>query len=516
MRVDIAQFAVTVLYVVPGILLLTAVRVIELRAIEIAAALGLAYLVGVAMVTTSSILLLVLSVPMSAPIYLVVALLLSVGCAVGIRRVKRGENPSSERRPASSKPSLLRLRGWLSERSTAWWVAALTVSVIALFAVVGFITALKAPVSGWDGWSIWARKGQMLFYEDALPKEFFTSENYRFMHPDYPLLIPVWESVFFRFAGAPNTQALHGQFWILLVAGLWAAGFLAHRAVPAIRGSKEWAAAIWAPLLGVLIVTPGIHRQTLQIYADIPMAVFAMGAALCIALWLQGRRSGYLVVAALLLGATANVKNEGLTTALAVIGAMLIVRLFAVEGSRWKSFKPAAICAAAVAALAVLPWRIWLTLNDVHGLVSITDGVSPDYIWEHRERVHPSVGSVVNQLVQPGVWNFIPTLAVAIVLACLIVGVARRIATFYGLAGVLTLAAIVWGYVVAPTELGSHLGSSSDRLVDGFAFISAAAVLHLTILLAKSGAEDSALEGAASGSASGAASGAANAAPAHD
>ncbi|MGB0890675.1 MAG: hypothetical protein ACPGWS_10365, partial [Solirubrobacterales bacterium] len=52
MRVDIAQFAVTVLYVVPGILLLTAVRVIELRAIEIAAALGLAYLVGVAMVTT--------------------------------------------------------------------------------------------------------------------------------------------------------------------------------------------------------------------------------------------------------------------------------------------------------------------------------------------------------------------------------------------------------------------------------------------------------------------------------
>ncbi len=504
MRVDFAQFAVTMLYLVPGLLLLAAVRVIEFRAIQIVAAIGLAYLVGVAMVTISSILLLVLGVPMSAPVYLVVAFVLSAACGGAILRLRRAEQlplvqKPSLSKPSFSKPSLTRLRAWLGERSSAWWVAALTVSVIALFAIAGYVTALKAPVSGWDGWSIWARKGQMLFYEDSLPKEFFTSENYRFMHPDYPLLIPVWESIFFRFAGAPDTQALHAQFWILLVAGLWAAGFLAHRAAPAIRGSKEWAAAIWAPLLGVLIVTPGIHRQTLQIYADIPMAVFAMGSAFCIALWLQSRRSSYLVIAALLLGATANVKNEGLTTAVAVIGAMLLVRLFVVDGSRWQSFKPAAICAAAVAALAVLPWRIWLTLNDVHGLVSITDGLSPDYIWEQKERVQPSVGSVVNQLVQPGVWNFIPTLAVAIVLVCLIVGVGRRIATFYGLAGVLTLAAIIWGYVVAPTELGSHLASSSDRLVDGFAFIGAAAVLHLTILLARSGAEDSTVDRAASG-----------------
>lgn len=487
MRGDFAHLAVTVLYLVPGILLLVAVRVIEFRAIQVLAALGLAYLAGVALVATTSIFLLVIGVPMNAPMYLIVAAALNGVLGVGAIRARRREAPGEVRKEKSTQAPTARLREWLGKRSTAWWVAAVTLSAIAVLAVVGFITALKAPVSGWDGWSIWARKGQMLFYEDGLSKEFFTSEYYGFMHPDYPLLLPVWESVFFRFAGAPDTQALHAQFWILLVAGVWAAGFLAHRAAPAIRGSKEWAAAIWAPLLGVLIVTPNVHRQTLQIYADIPMSVFAMAAVLCIALWMQGRRVGYLALAALLIGATANVKNEGLTTALAIIAALLIVRLFQVEGSRWQSFKPAALCAAAVAALAILPWRIWIAANDVHGLVSISDGLSPTFLIEHADRIEPAVRAIAKQLLLPSSWNLIPLLAVAIVLVCLIVGVGRRIATFYALAGSLTLAAIVWGYVVAPTELASHLHASVDRLVDGFVFISAAALLHLSIRLAAAG-----------------------------
>lgn len=428
MRVDIAQFAVTALFVVPGLALLVATRVIAFRATEIAAAIGLAYLTGMAAVITLSILLLTLGVPMSAPLYLLVAALITGALAARPLAAARRTSPSTK--SARGRPEIADLRAWLGARSTAWWLAALTVFAIAVVAVLGYMSAVMTPVTGWDGWSIWARKGLMLFYNDSLPTEFFQSDYYFFMQPDYPLLIPVWESIFFRFAGAPNTQALHAQFWILLIAALWAAGFLAHRAAPAIRGSKEWAAAIWAPLLAMVAISPHIYQQTLQIYADIPMAIFALSAAFCCATWIETRRNGYLVLAAVLLGGLANIKNEGLITAVAILGGLLLVQLFRVHGSRMRSIKPV-VLAAGYTVVALLPWRIWITVNDVDGLVSVTDGLSPAFLWENRDRISPSLAQFANQLITPGLWNFIPTIAIALAIACLIVNVRRRVAAFY-------------------------------------------------------------------------------------
>lgn len=504
MRADLAQFAVTALYIAPGLALLVAARVISFRTTQIAAALGLAYLAGTAVITTAAVLLLAIGIPLNAPRYLVLAVFLTAAFAlrpIAAWRRTRGGEADPRRFNVSA------LRSWLAKRTTAWWIAAITIFVIAVLAFAAYATMLRAPASGWDGWSIWGRKGLMLFYNDSLPTEFFNAQSYTFMQPDYPLLVPIWESIFFRFAGAPDMQALHAQFWILLVAAIWAAGFFAHRAAPAIRGSKEWAAAIWAPLLGMLLVNSNLYRQTQQMYADIPMAIFALGAAFCCALWIESRRKGYLVVAAVLLGGAANVKNEGLTTTLAILAALLLVRLFCVEGSRWRSARPVLLCAGYVV-FAVLPWRIWTAANNVHGLVSISDGLSPVFLWEHKDRLKPSINAFLNQLVASGVWSYIPALAIGLGLACLIVGVGRRVATFYSIVVALTFAGIVWGYVVAPTVLGPHLELSADRLVDGFVLICMAAALHLTVLLAGAGA------GVVSAAA--ADSTAANAPPAHD
>lgn len=503
MRTDLAQIVVTALYVVPGIALLVAARVIAFRTTQIAAAVGLAYLVGVAVMTTAAVLLLAIGIPLNATRYLVLALLLTAAFAVC--PVKARWQSDRKGNASSKRPTISALRRWLTSRTTAWWIAAITIFVIAFLALAGFATTRRLPVSGWDGWSIWGRKGLMLFYNESIPTEFFASKSFIFMQPDYPLLVPIWESIFMRFAGAPNLQALHAQFWIMLVAAIWAAGFLAHRAAPAIRGSKEWAAAIWAPLLGVLLVNPNVYRQTSQMYADIPMAIFALSAAFCCALWIETRRRGYLVVAAVLLGGLANIKNEGLTTMLAILAALLVVRFISYESSRWRSIKPVLLTAGYVV-LSVLPWRIWIAANDVHGLVSISDGLSPKYLWEHKDRIKPSLNAFLNQLIALGVWTYVPALAIVLGLACLIIGVGRRVAVFYSVAVALTLGGIIWGYVVAPTVLGPHLELSADRLVDGFVLICMAAVLHLTLLLAAAGAGVVGTEKSA----------AADATPAHD
>lgn len=485
MRVDLAQFAITLLYVLPGAAFLLFARVIDATPRQMFASLGLAYLCGVALVMLSAILLLVIGIPMSAPAFLVLALVLTAVFVVPALR-----RPEASMKWHPPKLGLTPAKNWLAARTPAWWVAALTLFVLGVMVLVGYMSAVKLPVSGWDGWSIWLRKGLMLFDSGSLPTEFFSSPNYEFMHPDYPILLPLWESAFFRFAGAADAQALHGQFWIMFVAGLWAGAFLAHRIAATVNRTKEWAAVLWAPVLGLLLVTSTTRVQLMTMNADIPLGIFAFAAVLAISLWLAGGRSGYLWTGVVLLGAVASLKNEGLTTALAVLGALVLVRFFAPgASSRLQSAKPALVATAALV-LTVLPWRIWIKLQDISGDLPVGQGLSPSFLWDHRSRVRPTWEAIIDQLTGPGIWNLIPALAVGLILFCLLAGVGRRIAAFYLIALSVTLAVIVWAYWISPYELAWHLRTSVDRTVAGFVMICAAVALNLSLLLASAGLGD--------------------------
>lgn len=504
MRVDLAQFAITLLYVLPGAAFLLFARVIAATPRQLFAALGLAYLCGVAIVMLSAILLLVIGVPMSAPVYLVIALALTA--AFLVPALRRSETLVGWHPPRLSWKSF---REWLGARTPAWWIAALTLFVLGVMVLVGYMSAVKLPVVGWDGWSIWLRKGLVLFDSGSLPTEFFTSAKYEYMHADYPILLPLWESAFFRFAGAADVQALHGQFWIMFVAGLWAGAFLAHRIAAAVDGSKEWAAALWAPALGLLLVTATVRVQLMTMYADIPLAIFAFAAVLAFSLWLADGRSGYLWTGAVLLSAVASLKNEGLTTAAAVLGALVLIRFFAPgSSSRIQSAKPALVASAAVV-ITTLPWRIWIKLQDISGDLPVGQGLSPSFLWERRSRVRPTWEAIIEQLTNAGFWNLIPALAVGLILFCLLAGVGRRIAGFYLFALVGTMAAIVWAYWISPLELDWHLRTSVDRTIAGFIMICAAAALNLILVLASAGLGDTDADQVES-------SAAANAPPPHD
>lgn len=485
MRVDLAQFAITLLYVLPGAAFLLFTRVIAATPRQLFASLGLAYLSGVALVMLSAILLLVIGLPMSAPVYL--ALSLALAAAFFVPALRRSETKAGWRPPRFDWKAP---KEWVGSRTTAWWLAALTLFVLGVMVLVGYMSAVKLPVAGWDGWSIWLRKGLMLFDSDSLPTSFFTSANYEYMHADYPILLPLWESAFFRFAGTADAQALHGQFWIMFVAGLWAGAFLAHRIAGAVNGSKEWAAAIWAPILGVMLVTSTTRVQLMSMYADIPLGIFAFVAVMALALWLTADHSGYLWTGSLLLGAVANLKNEGLTTAVAILGALILMRLIAPGGrSRLEAAKPALI-GAAIVTVTMLPWRIWIKLQDISGDLPIGRGLSPGYLWERRGRLDPTWEAVLKELNDPGAWNVIPAIALGLILVCLIVGVRRSLAGFYLLALAGTLAVLVWAYVISPNELDWHLRTSVDRTVVGFSMICAAVVLNLSLVLASAGRTD--------------------------
>jgi hypothetical protein len=355
------------------------------------------------------------------------------------------------------------VRSWPVER----WIAVATLAALGVYAVLGYRAAVVHPLDGWDSWSIWSRKGTMLLQSGSLPTAFLTSPDYGFMHPDYPMLLPLFESVWFRAVGGPDTQALHGQFWIFFIASLWAGGYLA---------SRVTRPALWAPVIALVAVTPGVTSQLLQLYADIPMALFLALGALSAGLWLRDREPAYLVIGTLLLAAAANTKNEGLSAAVAVTVLALVLSLSRALGRR-VLIAPAAALAGLVALVA--PWRLWLGAHDIRGDMPVGQGLSPSYLHERTERVWPSIKAIGAQLSDQGRWNYLLPLALGLVIVCLATGVARRAAAFYGLAGLAAFATLVWAYWISPQDLNWHLSTSVDRTVDGMVFLGVAALLQL-------------------------------------
>jgi hypothetical protein len=481
MRVDLAQFAITLIYLLPGMAFLLCVRVIAPTPRQLFASIGLAYLTGTALVTLGAIAVLLAGFAMSAWRYALLALLLTTALAVpGIRR----DRASGRKRPVRAKFERERAVDWIKSRSGAWWIAVFSLCVVGALAALGYVAALNRPVVGWDGWAMWLRKALMIYDHGSLPTEFFTSPAYEFMHADYPIFIPVWGSAFFHMAGEDAALALHGQFWIMHVMGLWAAAFLAHRVAPAVMRSKDWAAVLWVAMIGMLLLSPTLHGQLMGLYADVPLGLFALAATLALAAALKTENRSYFWTAVLLLCAVANIKNEGLMTAAAVLASYTAVVVVAPGPRSRLNALTASVAGGLIVLLSTVPWRAWFSSHGIESDMPLSRGLSPGYILDRLDRVSPTIHSLGSKLNEPGLWNLMPAIAFTLIVVCLILGVRRRVASFYLLTIIGVGLLLVWAYVVSQSELHWLLQNSADRTTVGLGMISASAMLHLSLALA--------------------------------
>ena len=117
--------------------------------------------------------------------------------------------------------------------ATVW----ITVAFVLLFgglAVVGLLATVQLPLNGWDAWTIWGRKAQVLTVHDTLVNGYFTHHIYAFSHTDYPLQLPIWEALHFRAHGSFDTPEILRHFWLLLIAFIWGLAFLLRERVNAL------------------------------------------------------------------------------------------------------------------------------------------------------------------------------------------------------------------------------------------------------------------------------------------
>jgi hypothetical protein len=369
--------------------------------------LGAAFLYGV-----GAVFLVLLVVPWKLPVVAIALLALAVGSwRLGVRQ----KLPTANRQPA-----------------TLHVIDLLTLVPLAGYA--GYATI--ARLWEWDFWAIWGLKARVFLEHGGIDWRFLESRWNTFVHPDYPLLLPL-NYVFLALAqGGWDDRWLGILFVAFGVAILLIARGLAARETP--------------PLVAALLTfaLASIAASRYVGLAEGALIAFGGAAVLFAREALLRDDPAAWPHAAVMLGLAANCKNEGLALLVAVTLAVLIVRAHDVL-RLW----PAYVLAA--------PWIVMRMTHDL--ATDIVEGSAIDRMLV-RARFMPQVLRLLAEnLYEAWFW-------VALLAGLMIVPHAARVRErFVLLVTAVQMAFYVGSYLVTPHDIRWHVKTSWPRLTEQLA-----------------------------------------------
>jgi hypothetical protein len=412
------------LYLAIGVGLLPLLRIAHDRG-ELVARLPLAYLVGVAAtgILVAHLALLEVAVGLVELVVLAVVVLF-----LGLRRLPEARTTvGAPREPAWSR---------------AVGAVALAISLVLLGHALA--TYRLRPLLEWDGWAIWGTKARALYEFGGATGPVFTSDAY--LPLQHPLLLPSLQAVGFRAMGTYDPTLAHVQLALLALGFLLAfVGLLRDRIPAALLGLSA---------LAILAAEPVLKQLSTNL-ADVPLAFFVALGLVAAGRWLVSGERWSLVVGALFLGAATLTKSEGLFFALAALAAL--------APFAWRRWRELAVAAAAVAAI-VLPWRLFIALEDLPLVeYSFRNAFSPGYLADHSDRVRPALEGLLEEIFTLDWGLLVPFFVAAVVTAAL----ARRSALvgFALLWTALAFAGLVLVYWISVIPIELALVWSADRTV---------------------------------------------------
>ena len=337
----------------------------------------------------------------------------------------------------------------------------LALDVGAVLLIVGWTLALMVrtfgtPLIGWDALAMWIFKGHVFYVEGTVPFAFFTDPHYAGpynggIHLDYPLLVPLTVARIYSWMG-DNDVIVKG--WWALLAGASAAGIYFGLSGFASRRTR---------LVGVALVI-GLPAMTLHAaddmagYAELPLAVFFLYAALFLYRWLFTATWIEFGLSAFFFGMAGFTKNEGLVLVIAGLGLLLVLCLVL------RRFRLAPVALSlGVALLMVVPWQVEKVLLNIPSDLQPSVGA---IVGNFGSRIGPITQYIFfnatdARLLGPA-WYVLPVLA----LGALFFARRRWLSTApLLLLLVAQLAGTVVAYLTTPYDLYWHLGTSADRLV---------------------------------------------------
>ncbi len=347
--------------------------------------------------------------------------------------------------------------------------SALTIAGYALFATL-------VPLWEWDFWAIWGLKAKAFLEIGAIDWRFLQSHWNAFIHPDYPLLVPL-NFDFVALAGGWSDR------WLGLLFVAWGmALLLIVRALAARELTPFYASLLTLGLAGIAVSTNiGLAEGALIAFSSAGVLFVRTGLLDDdAAAWRNG---------ALMLGFAANCKNEGMALLVAVTIAVLVVswsRGYAVsrpvEGSALPRNRVTARLRNLVPAYALA--APWLVLRATHALATdIAGGSAVVRLMARLPHAHQILGYLATKLYKPWFW-------VAVLAGILIApAAARRREAFVLLVTAIQLVFFAGAYFVTPHDIHWHVLTSWPRLTGQIA-VPIAFVVFLMLANSLRGGED--------------------------
>jgi hypothetical protein len=406
----IGLIALNACFVVWGYGLLAVLR----RALSVADC-GLAFCAGVGLLSTVASLI---ALAGHVPGAVLVGVLTGV-IAIALALSLRGLQP---RRPRLPSPDIQTLATAL--------VGAVAVADSVLLLREAYIKSLVE----WDAWAIWTVKAKALVSLGRLGAAVFAGA-----WPAYPPLVPLMQSLVFRFVGSFDSRVVHVEYALLLIA---------------------FAAALWrllqertTPLVGAIaaltvLVLPGLQKDGINALADLPLAIFTALGALFLAIWIVERRGSALALFTAFGAFAGWTKNEG-TALVVAVGAVGV--LACISRRPRSALLPLAATAAAVGA--TLPWRVWTHVHHVPLDVPLGQGLHPDYLRARLTVAHTVADDFWTRLGNTHLWFAAPYLLV-LVSILLVFREQVRLAAFATAVPALAFVVFVWAYMIRNDPLG--------------------------------------------------------------
>lgn len=318
-------------------------------------------------------------------------------------------------------------------------LAALVALVLAAYGAAAFSHGL----SSYDSWAFWTQKALVLFHFDGLDVQNFTT----LPGESYPLVIPVFQSLVFEFAGATDAAPIELGYVVVLAAFIGAVRALLHEWV---RPELVW------PFLLLILLLPQIRYLALQPIGDLPLQYFFVLAALCLFRWIRDNNGpSFLLVYALLVAAAMSTKREG-----ALLVASLVFSAVFAERRLWRTRALPILGATAAAFATTVPWRYWITTHALAG--SEGTGAGPTDLLDQSDRIVPAMSIVVRLIFDYGLWSVAPLAAFAALVLGLL-GPERRFAFVVVATSALVAASFVWILWSIP-ELGLGKDDGSNPM----------------------------------------------------
>lgn len=323
-----------------------------------------------------------------------------------------------------------------------WPLTPVLALLAAAFLVLLALDLYHQPLWTVDSWTIWTTKARSIVSLGRLDPAFLRST----VSPDYPILLPAVEAIDLRAMGR-DTVVLHLQFWLELAAFLVAAvDLLAGR----VRSALLW------PVVAALAVAPTVGIQSAYAYADVPLGVLVALCFVCAWRWtFEGDRFALGLLAVLGAGAVST-KSEGLF----YVGGLFIVVLALLRRTRPRVL--ATLAAAAVAALGVVPWRIYTRVHDLHDWFGLNRG-NP-LVDRRIQRIPEAAVYLAKEIMDPTMWLLVSIFGLAAAALAWRAGRRREVALALTPL-VLALLVLDWVYWNTPIDFHLQLQTSARRVV---------------------------------------------------